>query len=221
MVTIPHQPELLLPGMSSISSQIIFKLRKPTKDLYVYSLRFYSPHPREANKNIEYNKKKEIGGAFEALLKSGHLGLDTQALTWATDFKTLWTSNEKKSRTPITDPDLGHIERASWTIVKKDVGRVDGNGFLDYVENGVPKLVGIKLTHLGAKPEGPGQIKVLSNYINVTKIPDRIFVYSMKIWRPYPKKAGSIIEYIKRMEIIRAYPKMKNSFHRVLPNAFY
>jgi hypothetical protein len=69
------------------------KVNQVPNKLYVYSLRFWRPHPKNANTTMEFNKKREIAGAFEAFLKSGHLNISTSSKDWATNFKDLWRSS--------------------------------------------------------------------------------------------------------------------------------
>jgi eukaryotic translation initiation factor 2C len=68
------------------------KVTSIPKTLWVYSLRFWRPHPQASSKVIEFNKKREIGCAFNALLHSGVLSLGKEQKHWATNFKELWSS---------------------------------------------------------------------------------------------------------------------------------
>lgn len=70
------------------------KIRKVPKNLHVYSLRFWRPHPKDQSKEIDFNKKKDLVSAFQALIDSGHLGLGPEDTNWATNFKDLWCSSE-------------------------------------------------------------------------------------------------------------------------------
>lgn len=68
------------------------KIKTLPKELWAYSLKFWRRHPQDGSKMIEFNKKREISGAFDALLRSGVVSLNQQPKNWATNFKELWTS---------------------------------------------------------------------------------------------------------------------------------
>jgi hypothetical protein len=59
------------------------------KTLYAYSLTFF--RTTEEGHRLEYNKRREIRDAYQALMKADALKLKAESVKSVTDFKTLWT----------------------------------------------------------------------------------------------------------------------------------
>ena len=72
------------------------KVRKVPENLHVYSLTFF----RKSREGVrmEYNKRREIRDAFQAMVKADALQLEADGVERVTDFKTLWTTKPINGR---------------------------------------------------------------------------------------------------------------------------
>ncbi|KAF2005628.1 Piwi-domain-containing protein [Amniculicola lignicola CBS 123094] len=75
------------------------------KDLYVYSIRLWRPKTEntpvdedDPTTMFEFNKRRDAKSAFDAV--TGSNILDLRSATWATDYKTLWSTAELVSHPP-------------------------------------------------------------------------------------------------------------------------
>ncbi|KAJ4305566.1 hypothetical protein N0V90_001097 [Kalmusia sp. IMI 367209] len=108
------------------------------------------------------------------------------------------TANPPKTRTLIDTQNLGQVSTQEKKIPQMQSPNIDSAGIPN------PKFQ-VNCLHEATKEE---TIEVLTNYLEVTKVPDQFHVYSFKFWRTNPP--NSDITYNKRNEIIRAYEALKN-----------
>lgn len=76
-------------GEITIMSNYVTVKQVPDK-LLVYSLTFWRPHPEDPAKKIVYSKRREIEGAFKAVMAADALKLDANQRPWATNYRDLW-----------------------------------------------------------------------------------------------------------------------------------
>jgi hypothetical protein len=101
-------------GMAVLSNYV--KVNNIPSNLYVYSLAF--SRPGKDSSRIEYNKRREIKDAFDALIKADALGLVGKDLRWVTDYKSLW----------CTQPIDGHSDEIGYHFQSKDFSYTQPNG---------------------------------------------------------------------------------------------
>jgi len=92
------------------------KVTKIPDTLYVYSLRF--SHPSKDDSRVEYNKKREIRDAYNALKKADALDLEADRLQWVTDFKSLW----------CTAPMRNHRDEVGAVFQSREFEYIQSNG---------------------------------------------------------------------------------------------
>jgi hypothetical protein len=78
-------------GASMMVRSNYVRVTKVPTDVYVYSLDFSCPS-KDGSGRIRYDRRREIRGAFETLVKQDALQLKADNMKWVTDFKSLWTS---------------------------------------------------------------------------------------------------------------------------------
>ena len=115
----------------------------------------------------------------------------------------IWQTNAKKvtakktpkgERTSLPGPNLGRL------FIQKSPALLPGPQPM-VATNG---SCGSKTELIGPEPK-KNQIHVVSNYVQVTAVPQELFVYSLSFWRPSSDKTKPNLPYNKKREIKLAF----------------
>ncbi|KAI4650583.1 hypothetical protein J4E93_002940 [Alternaria ventricosa] len=104
-----------------------------------------------------------------------------------------------KKRTPIETENVGKV------IYTKDETKAEN------VQGDIPKdgLANVATQHKGSEPS-KGEFKVITNYVQVRKVPSQLLTYALTFYRPSrdPQRPNARVELNKRQEIGRVFDAM-------------
>ncbi|KAL1798145.1 hypothetical protein ACET3X_002182 [Alternaria dauci] len=125
-------------------------------------------------------------------------GEDTTSSTTPSDAP----ATPAKKRTPIKTENVGKVEYKEETL--------QAQGILD----GIPKdgLPNVK-TELVGPPTSRGELNVITNYVQVRKVPAQLYTYALTFWRPSldALKPEARVELHKRLELKLVFSAMQEA----------